>query len=347
MNLETANSAPLTVNGVAVGPTVTAPVVDEFSFGLLMNRTLGGSDKRRPSDKSANEVQVDMILGQAQNLAKMNDQYVETYVVRGTKELYALLGAIYSYALQINESVLKDHILQRMRDRLESEHDVKTQANTPWLTTVLRFILPTDRQTAYTYSKVLQVAHDENLAAQELPNYIKERGGIAKITATKEDAEAAKAVKTHKEAKTQMLRKILLANAKAANTVVQVDDKFVLNTVEEGKKEGTFEFAVCVNPIGQERRVVRFIKLNEAMETQILNMVAEASVSDDLATTQNNLDVLREKLGITSGWGMQPGDKGYQPAGLPALNSAVQPEAMINAPMEVAIAGVTVKEAMF
>jgi Rod binding domain-containing protein len=347
MNLETANSAPLTVNGVTVGPTVTAPVVDEFSFGLLMNRTLGGSDKRRPSDKSANEVQVDMILGQAQNLAKMNDQYVETYVVRGTKELYALLGAIYSYALQINESVLKDHILQRMRDRLESEHDVKTQANTPWLTTVLRFILPTDRQTAYTYSKVLQVAHDENLAAQELPNYIKERGGIAKITATKEDAEAAKAVKTHKEAKTQMLRKILLANAKAANTVVQVDDKFVLNTVEEGKKEGTFEFAVCVNPMGQERRVVRFIKLNEAMETQILNMVAEASVSDDLATTQNNLDVLREKLGITSGWGMQPGDKGYQPAGLPALNSAVQPEAMINAPMEVAIAGVTVKEAMF
>jgi hypothetical protein len=346
MNLETANSAPLTVNGAAVGPTVQAPVVDEFSFGLLMNRTLGGSDKRRPSDKSANEVQVDIILGQAQNLAKMNDQYVETYVVRGTKELYALLGAIYSYALQINESVLKDHILQRMRDRLESDHDIKTQANTPWLTTVLRFILPTDRQTAYTYSKVLQVAHDENLAAQELPNYIKERGGIAKITATKEDAEAAKAVKTHKEAKTQMLRKILLANAKQAQTVVQVDDRFVLNTVEEGKKEGTFEFAVCVNPMGQERRVVRFIKLNEAMETQILNMVAEASVSDDLATTQNNLDVLREKLGITSGWGMQPGDKGYQPAGLPALSSA-QPEAMLNAPQSSSVAGVTVKEAMF
>jgi hypothetical protein len=344
MNLETAPGTPIVMNG---SPIAAASQVDEFSFGLLMNRTLGGSDSRRPSDKSANEVQVDIILGQAQNLAKMNDQYVETYVVRGTKELYALLGAIYSYALQINESVLRDHILQRMRDRLESEHDVKTQANTPWLTTVLRFILPTDRQTAYNYSKVLQVAHDENLAAQELPNYIKERGGIAKITATKEDAEAAKAVKTHKEAKTQMLRKILLANAKQAQTVVQVDDRFVLNTVEEGKKEGTFEFAVCVNPIGQERRVVRFIKLNEAMETQILNMVAEASVSDDLATTQNNLDVLREKLGITSGWGMQPGDKGYQPAGLPALNSSVQPEAMINAPMQVAIAGVTVKEAMF
>ncbi len=74
MNLETANSAPLTVNGVAVGPTAQAPVVDEFSFGLLMNRTLGGSDKRRPSDKSANEVQVDMILGQLSKISYDNMQ---------------------------------------------------------------------------------------------------------------------------------------------------------------------------------------------------------------------------------------------------------------------------------
>ena len=347
MNLENTSSTSISINGAAIGPTAQTPTVDEFSFGLLMNRTLGGSDSRRPSDKSANEVQVDMILGQAQNLAKMNDQYVETYVVRSTKELYALLGAIYSYALQINESVLRDHILQRMRERLESDHDVKTQANTPWLTTVLRFILPTDRQTAYTYSKVMQVAHDENLAAQELPAYIKERGGIAKITATKEDADTAKAVKDHKEAKTKLLRKILLANAKSSSTVVQVDNKFVLNTVAEGKKEGTFEFAVCVNPIGQERRVVRFIKLNETMESQILALVAEASLSDDLKDTEDKLDVLREKLGITSGWGMQPGDKGYQPAGLPSLNPTVQPEAMINAPLNASIAGVTVKEAIF
>ena len=127
MNLETAVSNPPALNG----NSVAAPPVDELAFGLLMNRTLGGSDSRRPSDKSANDVQVDMVLGQATNLAKMNDQYVETYVVRGTKELYALLGAIYSYALQINESPLRDHILQRMRERLDSDHEIKTQANTP------------------------------------------------------------------------------------------------------------------------------------------------------------------------------------------------------------------------
>ena len=344
MSLETGVTSPLSQNGQPTAPA--SPQVDEFAFGLLMNRALGGSDSRRPSDKSANDAQVDMVLGQAQNLSKMNDQYVETYVVRGTKELYALLGAIYSYALQINESPLRDHILQRMRERLESEHEIKTQAKTPWITTVLRFILPTDRQTAYQYSKVLQVGHDENLTAQELPSYIKERGGISKITATKDEAEAAKSVKEHKDAKTQMLRKILLANAKSSQTIVQVEENHVLNTVAEGKKAGTFEFAVCVNAAGQERRVVRFFKLTDAMEAQVLALVAEASVPDDLESMQEKLDVLREKLGITSGWGMKPGDKGYRPDGLPAVNLTVQPEALLNAPQEITmqIQGITVSQ---
>ena len=339
MNQESVQSSAPSFNGVP-----PAAPIDELAFGLLMNRTLGGSASRRPSDKSANDVQVDMVLGQAQNLTKMNDQYVETYVVRGTKELYALLGAIYSYALQINESPLRDHILQRMRERLEEDHEIKTQVNTPWMTTVLRFILPTDRQTAYSYSKVLQVAHDENLTAQELPSYIKERGGIGKITLTKDEAGAAKSIKEHKEAKADMLRKILLANAKSAETIVEVDNKFVINTVAEGKKEGSFEFAICVNPGGNERRVVRFIRVNESVEAQLLSLVAEASLSDDLAGTQDKLDVLREKLGITSGWGMKPGDKGYQPSGLPAINGAVQPEVMLNAPQSTTVGGVTIHQ---
>jgi len=278
--------------------------VDDLAFGLLMNRTLGGSDSRRPSDKSANELDVEIILSQGKNLTKMNDKYVETYVVRGTKELYALLGAIYSYALQINESPLRDHILQRMREILQDVHEIKTQANTPWLTTVLRFIIPTDRQTAYNYSKVLQVAQEENLAAAELPNYIKERGGIAKITSTKDDAAEKKAVKKHKEDKTLMLRKILLANAKGSETVLQVPEKYVLNTVEGDKKAGTFEYAICVKTADNERRVVRFVQVPEALEKQLLTVVAESTVSDDLADTKAKLDILRQHMGITSGWGM-------------------------------------------
>jgi hypothetical protein len=90
--------------------------------------------------------------------------------------------------------------------------------------------------------------------------------------------------------------------------------------------------------------VVRFFKVNESMEAQILAMVAEVSVPDDLEAMQGKLDVLREKLGITSGWGMKPGDKGYQPAGLPAINAAVQPEVMLNAPQSTTVGGVTIHQ---
>jgi hypothetical protein len=188
------------------------------------------------------------------------------------------------------------------------------------------------------------VAHDENLTAQELPNYIKERGGIGKITGTKEEEESNKSIKEHKEAKTQMLKKILQANAKSAQTIVQVDDKFVINTIAEGKKEGTFEFAVCVNPGGNERRVVRFFKVNQATESQLLNLISEASISDDLKALEANLDLLRERLGITSGWGMKPGDKGYQPDGLPALNTPAQPQTGIEAPYMVSVSSTTINQ---
>jgi hypothetical protein len=79
----------------------------------------------------------------------------------------------------------------------------------------------------------------------------------------------------------------------------------------------------------------------------LLNLISEASMPDDLQAMQDKLDMLREKLGITSGWGMKPGDKGYQPGGLPAVSSTVQPEAMINAPQSISVAGVSVKEAMY
>jgi hypothetical protein len=70
------------------------------------------------------------------------------------------------------------------------------------------------------------------------------------------------------------------------------------------------------------------------METQILSMVAEASLSDDLKSMEDKLDVLREKWGITSGWGMEPGDVGYQPPGMPSLNPLTSPQP-VTSPAEV------------
>lgn len=185
---------------------------------------------------------------------------------------------------------------------------------------MVRFILPKDRQTAFNYSKVLQVAHEENLSADELPNYIKDRGGISKITATEEQAASTKASKEVKEKKVKLLKKVLLANAKATNLKAEIADTDYLDAVDEGKDKGTFEYAICYKVEGQTR-ILKFVHISEKIENEILASMAAVAV-DDVDSMTAKLDVLRANLGITNGWGMEAGDKGYALPGIPVVNEA-------------------------
>ena len=205
-----------------------------------------------------------------------------------------------------------------MRDSLLESHGIKTQGNSSWITTVVKFILPNDRQTAHTYARVVQIAFDENLNGDELPGYIRDRGGISKITATKESEEAAKAVKDHKTEKISLTRKVLLANAKATKLVAGVEPRKYLNVVPEGKKPGSFDLAICVN-VGSEVKIVRFLQVSEQLEASVLSAIAETTMPDDLVQIQAKLDEYRAALGIHNGWGMEPGDKGYVLPNMPAL----------------------------
>jgi len=205
--------------------------MDPMEFGLMMTKVMGGSKKSRPADRSSNDIQVDLLLSQADRLAQLNDQYTEAFVVKGNKALYELLTAIYSYALQIDQSPLSEHILQRMRQTLEEKYKQKTQANTHWMTTVLRFILPRDRQTAFNYSRVLQVAYDEDLTPEELPGYIKEAGGITKITQTKEQKVEAEQKKLRREKSNKIARGFLLAQAKVSDLRVKVPNELYVDLI--------------------------------------------------------------------------------------------------------------------
>ena len=110
----------------------------------------------------------------------------------------------------------------------------------------------------------------------------------------------------------------MLANAKASNLVAGPEPKKYLNLVPEGKKQGTFDLAICVN-VGQEVKIVRFLQVSEQMEASVLAAIADASLPDDLDAVQAKLDEYRERLGINSGWGMEPGDKGYALPNMPVI----------------------------
>ena len=285
--------------------------MDPMEFGLMMTKVMGGSKKSRPADRSSNDIQVDLMLGQADRLAQLNDQYTEAFVVKGNKALYELLTAIYSYALQIDQSPLSEHILQRMRQTLEEKYKQKTQANTHWMTTVLRFILPRDRQTAFNYSRVLQVAYDEDLTPEELPEYIKEAGGITKITQTKEQKVEAEQKKLRREKSNKIARGFLLAQAKVSDLSVKVPNELYVDLIPKEESESYLKLGLFGQDGNGNLNLVRLCRIGEKLESKILEPFA-AFCAERMGDAQGQLDRLRAQHGITHGFGMEPSDKGYK-----------------------------------
>ncbi len=255
------------------------------------------------------------ILAKGNAFRSLNDKYIETYVTKGNDELYELLGAIYGFMLTINESPFREHILKRMREWLSQERSVQLLDTTPIETITVRYIVPTDRQTAFNYARVMKVAFIEKVAAKDLAGYIKGRGGITKIQDTIANEEAAKEAKTTAKKKLSLFKKILLANAKTITDTVEIPKERKLNLARGAKNESLFEFALVDNYKGDDYRIHQVISVPEAVGEQWLNYISQTVINDDVDLVQDHLDKLRAKLGITGGYGMEPGDKGYMPPG--------------------------------
>ena len=160
--------------------TIDAAVDDVLDITNLFSIGAKNGLEVRPSDKKVQDKEVVDALKAGDALSVKNELYHKEYVVRGNQALYELLADIYALALKINMSVSKANILDAMRKKLK-DRDIKTQFNTPAMTTVIKYVVGSDRATASNYSRVLSVAMEENLAPNELAAYISRRGGISQI----------------------------------------------------------------------------------------------------------------------------------------------------------------------
>jgi hypothetical protein len=168
------------------------------------------------SNKMRKKSAVSTILACGDVLAQEYKDYEKDFVARGNKVLYGLLTKVYQYALDIDasNSTFKEEVLNGMRKHLKDKDGVKTTVNTPWLTTVVKYIVKADRQTASNYSRVLRIAHMSNITAQGLTAFIEERGGIGRIHAS--DAEVAKRNddKVENKKRLELMRKVFWIKAR-------------------------------------------------------------------------------------------------------------------------------------
>lgn len=182
------------VASIEVKDNVTIKVADaanDEKFDLESLLFIGKQDAYlvRPSIKSEIAKEVELVIKFGDELALKNKKYHEDYVVRGTQALYGVLTDIYVLALKIENSTARDHILREMRKKL-NDRDIKTQFNTPTMTIVIKYVVGSERQTAANYSRVLTVAMQDNIAANDLAGYISRRGGISQIHDTEVNSAA-------------------------------------------------------------------------------------------------------------------------------------------------------------
>jgi hypothetical protein len=251
----------------------------------------------RPSDKKVQDKEVEALLKAGDALSVKNEMYHKQYVVRGNQALYELLSEIYGLALQINMSVSKMNILEAMRAKLKARN-IKTQYNTPVMTTVIKYVVGSDRQTAANYSRVLTIAMDENLAPNELATYISRRGGISQIHGTEVNETAKKLGEKENKERLDILREYYALNQYIADESIKFDGTVLQHNFEkQGKAEtATFCFFMTVyDEQADEYRVISAHDLGKTYEDALLRVLFKGA-TNDLNKLRHGLRRFEEKL---------------------------------------------------
>jgi len=141
----------------------------------------------------SNKTLVLSLIAEADLVAKEHVNYHEQYVVSANEVLYKLLANILQVCIDVETSGESARVVKEMRSKLKSDYGIKTQANSRASSIVVRYIVRSSRRTAHVYGRVIEVAMANNITAEELPDFIRDRGGIEEIRLSVTSAEEKKA----------------------------------------------------------------------------------------------------------------------------------------------------------
>lgn len=231
-------------------------------------------------------------------LAKQHDGYVTQYVTNANADLYVLLKEIQAFAEQVLASADADAAIDQMREDLRWNHEIKTQANSPALNIIVRYVTRTNRKNACVYARVIRKAMADGITSAGLTEYIIEAKGIDNIreAVAKKDADI-KDVKT--DAKiweyAESFLEAKVTKPMASFTLGYEHSNYMADTVRAGR----FTYFACER-VGNEYKVVDALWMDEQLEQKILDRVF-AKLMSKTVFTQEDVDLrnkIEAKLGI-------------------------------------------------
>lgn len=167
------------VNSMSVN-NFDAQVKDKVSFTQLPSNKIDAATMK-PSALFEKDKVIEKIVSAANALQIEHENYEKKYVEGGRMALYAVLSKIYALAIQINFNDYCDQILKELRNQLSLNKKIKVQKNSHAITMLVRWVVGANRQTAHNYSKALQAAFSDDIAAENLSEYFVKRGGLQSV----------------------------------------------------------------------------------------------------------------------------------------------------------------------
>ena len=143
--------------------------------------------------KRSNKTLVLSLIAEADLVAKEHVNYHEQYVLSANEVLYKLLASMLQVCLDVEASGETARVVKEMRSKLKSDYGIKTQANSRASSIVVRYIVRSSRRTAHVYGRVIEVAMANNITPEQLPDFIRDRGGVEEIRLSVASAEEKKA----------------------------------------------------------------------------------------------------------------------------------------------------------
>ncbi|MBT8525402.1 hypothetical protein G6724_05500 [Polynucleobacter paneuropaeus] len=269
---------------IKISPIVEDELETELFFGGIPKDQ---AKVLKPSALQEREKQIQLAIDECDLLAQKAETYHQEFTVRGNRALYELLADIYSFAMKVHLSDYRPYIINELISSLKMR-DIKVQANTPEMTVIVKYIVGGDRKRASNYSRVLDVAMRENLAAADLAEYISRHGGITQIHNTDLENEAKETSKTKADQRVGIFQDYFQYKSYESQFSIKYSNPLIENG-NNGDRLGKFIFFLTIyDKATDSYKVINAHKFSEGFENGIFRFILKNSKSD--------VQELRERL---------------------------------------------------
>jgi hypothetical protein len=255
----------------------------------------------RGAGKEIRNPEVEKFLKESANLLALGEKYEVEVVERGHQALYELLASIYGLALRIDQHEQREKILDAIRSELKETRQISIKSGTSAINTMVKYVVRSDNRVISRYTKVLNVAREENLDPTDLASYITRRGGVGQIQEVEAKALAKKSGDKSSKERTALIREYFELMGTASKMDLEFSGNVIFHGEEKDGKPEASSFCVFVahHISGDQYKIISANDLGRNFEDSLVKYLGKA-MPNDLKLLEKGVRNYKQQIMIDS-----------------------------------------------